>query len=279
MLKTLSLALLIAIAYCAVSAQEVIYEHYESGVDFWVVIPYNSLNFAKGNSNAEYNVSIVIRNSRKKQVANFEQSLIVPSKTWLQETAIPLRFATSLSAGTYTAEFKLKNKVMGDKRTFKKSFEISPAFTEIGQCWLIVEREGISYIPNSIADIIDSVDKMTLNLSHSIALDSIMIHTDNNSMRLTNPQSPIQIDLKPFLSETSDSHLKFTLYENNIRYMMDPFLFSPWYSYSLRYSPEDQMTQLRYVATQNEWQVLRNIPEDKYLSYAMKTGRSSTRES
>lgn len=266
MLKMLSLVLLIALACSAISAQEVIYEQYESGVDFWVVIPYNSLNFAKGKSTAEYQVSMVIKNSRKKQVANFEQGVAVPNKTWLQETAIPLRFATKLSAGAYTAEFKLKNKAMGDKRTFKKSFEISTALTEIGQCWLVAEREGISFIPNSVTEIIETVDKMTLNLSYSIPLDSLMIHTDSKSMRITNPKSPIQMDLKPFLADTPDNHLKLTLYESNIHYMMEPFLFSPWYSYSLRYSLDDQMTQLRYVATQNEWQVLRSVPADKYLS-------------
>jgi GWxTD domain-containing protein len=266
MLKTLSLVLLITLAYCAVSAQEIIYEQYETGVDFWVMIPFNTLNFPKGSRAAEYQLSMVIKNSHKKQMVDFEQSIIIPNKEWLKETAIPVRFNESLPPDSYTAEFKLRNKAMGEKRTFKKSFVISPGFTEIGQSWLIAKREGVSYIPYSLADIARQVDELILTLNYSVDLDSIRIQTDNRSMHITNLQNPIRMDMMPLLADWQGSILKLTLYEKNIHYVVEPFLFSPWYSYSLRYSLEDQMTQLRYVASQNEWQVLRSVPASKYLS-------------
>ncbi|MDD3234824.1 MAG: GWxTD domain-containing protein [Candidatus Cloacimonetes bacterium] len=264
MVKTLSLVLLIALSCGFIAAQEIIYEQYESGVDFWVLIPYNSLNFAKEKTTTDYQFSVVIKNARKKQVADFAQNLIVPKKDWLNETAIPLRFTKVLSPGAYTAEFKLKNKTVGDKRTFKKSFVINAKNTEVGQSWLIAKREGIYFIPNQIEDIAKDLDELVLNLSYSAKLDSIMIQADTRKMHITNLQNPIQADLKPFLTAASGEQPKITLYEANIRYAVEPFLFSEWYSYSVRYTLEEQLEQLRYVASQNEWQVLRSVPEEKY---------------
>ena len=50
-----------------------------------------------------------------------------------------------------------------------------------------------------------------------------------------------------------------TYYESNIYYKMEPFLYSPWFSYGLKYSTGDQLAQIRYIATQSEWQVLRKV--------------------
>ncbi|MDD2227980.1 MAG: GWxTD domain-containing protein [Candidatus Cloacimonetes bacterium] len=264
MVKALSIVLLIALCNGFLAAQEIIYEQYDGGVDFWVVIPYNSLNFAKGKTTADYQFSVVIRNARKKQVADFAQNLIVPNQDWLNETAIPVRFTKVLSPGAYTAEFKLKNKAVGDKRTFKKSFVINTKNTEVGQSWLIAKRDGVSFIPKQIENIAQDLDELVLNQSYSVQLDSIMIQADDRKMHITNLQSPIQMDIKPFLTDAAGEQLKITLYEANIRYAVEPFIFSEWYSYSIRYTPVEQLAQLRYVASQNEWQVLRSVPEEKY---------------
>ena len=76
--KILSLLLLLLLAVNAARAVEVIYEQYPDKVDLWVVIPYNSLNFKKGTELSEYQLSLQISDSRKKQVAAFSKSFQVP---------------------------------------------------------------------------------------------------------------------------------------------------------------------------------------------------------
>lgn len=260
MLKALSFIFLFIFCSLALGAQEVLYEHYATGVDFWVVLPYSSLSFAKGKNVADYQLSVVIKDSRKKQAADFSTSISIPKRDWLQDTAIPIRFAKSLKPGIYSADFKLKNKSMGSKLAFKRSFEVGAKYTEIGQSWLVAKKEGFSYIPNTLTP---DCDELSLFQSFSVPLDSILISTPNRSLRIDQLSSPLQVNLKPFLDSNSGSITKLYMYEGNIHYNVDPFIFSPWYSYSLRYSPGDQLAQLRYVASQNEWQSLHSVPTAK----------------
>jgi GWxTD domain-containing protein len=259
----LLLAILLLLASLC-SAQEVIYEHYASGTDFWVVIPYSSFNFAKNSQVANYQVSLQIKNSAKKQVGFLEQSIIIPRQDWLQETAIPVRWSLDLPAGNYSAELLIRNKALGEKRNTSKTFQLDNGYTEIGQSWLLAEKDGLTFIPGQMEDLLPKLDKLMFRQSFSIPVDSIHIQANNHTMHINNLSSPIETDLLPFIKETQDKQLRFTFFERNIHYLVEPFLYSPWYSYSLRYSYEDQIAQLRYIATQNEWQVLRSLPKSKY---------------
>lgn len=263
MAKILSLALLLCLFY-TLGAQEIIYENYGGNVDIWVLLPYNSLNFKKDLQEAEYQVSLQLKNHKNKQVASFEKNLLIPKRGWLDDTAIPMRFNKLLSPGIYSAELKLKNKSLGEKRNFKKQFEIFGESTGIGLSWIVAWREGIGFIPNNFGSSIRDVEKVMLQQSFSLSLDSLRIGIDKQNLTISNPISPIELDLKQYLPPDAVNAIHLTLYEGNIHYKPEPFLFSPWYSYSLRYSLEDQMAQLRYIATQNEWQVLRQLPKDNY---------------
>ncbi len=260
--KILSLLLLLLLAVNGARAVEVIYEQYPDKVDLWVVIPYNSLNFKKGTELSEYQLSLQISDSRKKQVAAFSKSFQVPSRNWLSETGLPVRFSTQLKSGAYDVQIQLRNRALGEKRDFKRHFSITDNSTEIGMGWVIASQEGLQYIPSKLEKA--GLDSLKLQQSFSLKLDSLMVRYASTTATVNNPQSPLEIDLLPLLEDDKTASLSMTFYEQNIHYRMEPFLFTPWYAYSLRYSLPDQMQQLRYIATQNEWQVLRKLPKSKY---------------
>ncbi|MDD4310102.1 MAG: GWxTD domain-containing protein [Candidatus Cloacimonetes bacterium] len=267
MIKTLSLILLIALMLIgSLYSQEVIFEHYESGVDFWVLLPYDALNFKKGAETTEYQVSLIISDNKKKQVTNFERSVLIIKRDWLSETAIPLQFNAALETGTYTAVLKLKNKALGEKRSIKKGFQVDHNYTEIGLSWIIAQKDGVSYIPSKVSPETMYPEVLELRQSYSISLDSLRIQIDNNKLMVNNPKNPIHLNLVPYLNKGEENKMKLTFYEKNIHYNLEPFLFSPWYSYSLRYNPSEQIAQLRYIASQNEWQELRKLSEKEAVN-------------
>lgn len=244
------------------AALEVIYEQYGNQVEMWIVIPYNSLNFKKGSELANYTISGQISDSRKKQVATFSLLKSIPKREWLVDTGIPITISEELKPGAYDLQIQVKNKTMGDKRSYKRHFELGEFGTEIGMGWLIAKREGIQFIPPKLP--VAYPEEILYMQSFSIELDSLQINLAQKSLSIKAPVSPISIDLKGYLTEESDTRMILTLFEKNIRYRMEPFLFSPWYAYSLRYSVEDQLQQIRYIATQNEWQVLSKLPKNKF---------------
>jgi len=242
-------------------AQEIFYECYANQVEIWVVFPYSTINFKKGSDKALYQVSLQVNNAKKKQVATLIKNQVILKRDWLNGCGIPVHFQQELSAGSYSVNLQIKNKEMGDKRNYKRQFIVDPSGTEIGLSWIIAKKEGLEFIPDTLTP--SEIEEIKLYQSYSIALDSLQVQIDNQLLTVTNPESPIILDLLPYLKTNSQNQMKLTFFEKNIHYQMEPFLFSPWYAYSLRYSLQDQIYQIRYIANQNDWQVLRRLPKEK----------------
>ncbi|NLK49441.1 MAG: GWxTD domain-containing protein [Candidatus Cloacimonetes bacterium] len=259
MKKWISITLLALIAM-AIWAQEVIFEHYEEATDFWVLVPYNSLNFPKDALSVNYQLSMEIRNSRKKLVASLGQMLNLPRSSWLEDTAIPVHLSAKLDAGKYETILQLRNLALGDVHTQKKSFHIQE-HTQIGQPYLLAQREDIRFLPQSLDLDAGHLQSCEILQSFAIAADSVVISTPDYRWSIPNPQSPLQISL--MIDQGIPESIKITFWESNIYYQMEPFMYSPWFSYNQRYSLEDQRKQLRYLATQNEWQSLSNLSSNK----------------
>jgi GWxTD domain-containing protein len=262
MRRTLFL-LLILLSGC-LWAQEIIYEHYRTGTEFWVVIPYSVFIHGKGQDLSIYQLSVQIKNDKGKQVANHEKKLEIPRRDWLKDTAVPVFFTADLAAGKYKAEIKLKNLTLGDKRNLKKSFVLGGEFTEIGQVYYLVEKENIVFIPSSISPLPSEIGSCKIRLNYSAVADSIKLILDQSARKLTTTEAPLEVDLTGLVTVQSPQLLLLSFFEGNIRYNIEPFLYSQWFSYDLRYSYKEQIQQLRYIATQNEWQSLRALPESKY---------------
>lgn len=241
-------------------SQEIIFERYETGTDFWVIVPYNSITFKKNTDRVSYQLAIEIRDSRKKVAASFGKTLELPKRNWLRDTAIPVKFTASLEAGKYEATLQLRNLVLGDKNKVKKSFVLG-GLTEIGQAYLLVTRDGVTYLPQSLNMQASELQSCEIVQSFSIPADSIIVETDYSLIVRTAPSSPL---ITTLLGDTQlPAAIKISFFEGNIHYRMDPFTYSPWFSYNLRYSYKDQMQQLRYLANQNEWKSLSALPEKK----------------
>jgi len=246
------------------TAQELVVENYGEEVDIWVLMPYDLFQFGRDADEAEYSVSTQIKDSRNRQVVVSESNLMIPNKPWLKGTAIPLFQQHSLSAGTHSLNITLRNRQLGDRQTLNRSFFVGTQATEIGQAYLIAEREGFRFVPSDVD--LQEMDSLSLRLSFALAPDVISLYLDETKHDFIDPISPLELDIGTYAENDSISEIKLSLTEINIRYNLEPLLYGPWFSYNQRYSLKDQIDQLRYIATQNEWRVLSRVPKDKYAS-------------
>ncbi|HQQ67810.1 MAG TPA: GWxTD domain-containing protein [Candidatus Cloacimonadota bacterium] len=258
MLKTLSL-LLLALCIASLSALEIMVESYDTSTEIWLLLPYDLFLFGSGES--EYQLSTQIKDAKGKQVAVREEQILIPRKQWLDRTAIPMLQQYQLKPGSYQLNLSLRNKKMGDRRNYSKTFRIGTRRTEIGQPYVIAQRENIRFIPEVIN--VAEYDSLTLRQSFSVPIRQISVSLDSLTYDFPYPQSPCVLDLKPLATTDSIGSLKLSLFEGNIRYDMDALVYQPWFSFNALFSPKDQLAQIRYIADQNEWQVLRKVPEDK----------------
>ncbi|MCB5270388.1 MAG: GWxTD domain-containing protein [Candidatus Cloacimonetes bacterium] len=243
-------------------AQEIIFERYESGIDIWIILPYELILFGAEDAGAEYQVSTQIKDSRGKQVAVNEQTLEIPKRDWLQDAAIPVQQTHNLPTGSYTLNVTLRNRKLGDKQNYERSFNVGSQATEIGQAYLIAEREGFHYIPSTMA--LDKLQSLLLRISFAVDVQSLRLTIDGSRNDFDLLESPFEIDLKELAQRDTIEDLNIALTEMNIRYQLEPLLYRPWFSFGTRYSLKDQLNQLRYVASQNDWRVLSRVPKNKY---------------
>lgn len=252
MSKLISLLFLFVLS-CLAFAQEVVFEHYQSGTEIWVLIPYNSLSFKRGMDYVDYQLSMEVKGSKKKNKDSFFQKLRIPKRDWLQDTAIPVRFTSSLAVDSYKLSLQLRNLNLGDKIKLNKSFHLGE-YTKIGQAWLLAQKENQSFLPSSLEALGHSLESCEIAQKFSLEIDSLSIQMDEELKTYHPSQQQISVNL--LNEDPLPKQITITLYEGNIRYEMHPFMYSPWFAYNLRYSYQDQIQQLRYIANQNQYRSL-----------------------
>ncbi|HOH82106.1 MAG TPA: GWxTD domain-containing protein [Candidatus Syntrophosphaera thermopropionivorans] len=264
MKKAAKLALLFILISSSLLAQEVIYEHYADGVDFWVLIPYNSLVFKHNTNSAVYNLSIEIKNKKTKDKFNYEETISVPRREWLQDTAIPIHFQAELAPGKYETLLRFKNLNLGNKTDLKRTFILDNKYTSIGQPFIFVFKEGIQFQPSDLTRLPSEVDSCILQQKFSVLPDSIQVFSSLHSQIFDYPRGKYQCDLTLWVNQDNMDFLKIVFFEDNVFYEMEPFYYSPWFYFNAIYSYEDQIQQIRYIANQNEWNKIRKASPEEY---------------
>jgi len=266
------------------TAQDIIIERYKNQSEVWIIIPYNDIVFGKKADTVKYQISLILRDERKRQVAKHEETLQIKRLTELQNTALPVHFSTSIGAGKLDATLILKNLTLGGKRTINKKIVLGNQYTEIGFAYTIAEYQGHRFIPVSFDELSFPVNTLELVQGYSLEVDSIHVSFANvvfsplqqtailtDSLQIRNTissaglfkpaaEGSYHLDLLRYLPALKRYPLKIGFYEKNIHYWVEPFLFNQWYFYGLKYPVGDQLEQLRYFASQNEWQALSAIP-------------------
>ncbi|MDD3633098.1 MAG: GWxTD domain-containing protein [Candidatus Cloacimonadaceae bacterium] len=264
MIKAVKLAVLFILFSSSLLAQEVIYEHYADGVDFWVLIPYNSLVFKHNTNSVSYHLSVEIKNKKTKKKFNYEETISIPKREWLQDTAIPIHFQAQLAPEKYEILLRLKNLTLGNKTDFKRTFSLDNKYTSIGQPFIFVCKEGIQYQPSDIERLPTDIESCIIQQKFSVLPDSIKVLSSFNSQSFTNPREDYQCDLTLWVNENSVDSIKIIFFEDNYFREMEPFYYSPWFYYNAIYSYEDQIQQIRYIANQNEWNKIRKASPEEY---------------
>ncbi|MDD3102614.1 MAG: GWxTD domain-containing protein [Candidatus Cloacimonetes bacterium] len=262
-MKKLYSLLLVSLLLLPLMAQEIIFERYESGVDIWIILPYELFHFGSGDDNAEYQLSTQIKDSRGKQVVVDDLIIQIPNREWLRGgTAMPIQQSYNLPTGSYNLNIFLRNRKLGDKQNYERRFNVGSQATPIGQAYLIATREGFRYIPSTMA--MQELQSLLLKISYAVPAQSLTMSVDGKQHDFELDQSPFELDLKQVVQQDSIYDMSIAITEKNIRYQLEPLLYRPWFSFGTRYSLEEQLDQLRYIASQNEWQVLRKVAKNKY---------------
>jgi len=252
-------------------SQELIIDQYQDGIDVWILIPYKTFVFGKEAQTTHYQLAVEILDNGKKPVFRYDERLNIPRLPDMVESAVPINFRTQLESNRYSISVLLKNLDLGGSLTWGKNFSVDDRLTDIGSTLIVGKHQGMRFVPASWKQLRLPLQSCMVHQRMSIPTDSLAIKLNRGEEHLTvvihNPMNVTQ-DILSVIRQFEPDDITVTVYETNIQYRTVPIMYSEWFSYNHTYSLKDQLQQVRYVASQNEWNTLRRLKGDN-LSLAI----------
>lgn len=258
--------LIIVLLYTSfvLSAQNIIVNTYNEESHVFVAIPFSQLFFSADNPKTQYQLSLNIVDARKKNTYEKIYSIILNKDDIIDNSAYVIDFPIILRPGLYKVNFILRNSTLGDKK--ERQFEITIPGEDNSRIknFILADNGFMKFIPSGFEQLNSDLKSCLLLLDTSVESDSIIITAtiDNSNYSFQIPQnSGTQFDLLPIIQSGKVSNLELRIYTGNIFEIIDDLFFLSNDEYAQRYTPKEQLQQIKYVANQNEWKVINRIAQ------------------
>ena len=257
-------ALLLFILTSAAWGQNLIVNTYETESYLVLSIPFSQFFFSVESQNTQYQLSISIMDSRKKNVYQNTRNLNIRKDTIPENSALAIDFPLTLETGQYRMVTLLRNLRLGDKKERQFDFKVQRDDKLLNTNLIIAENGEFKFLPSGYEQLSDSLISGYLITDSSIPCDSMAIRAKiDNEYRTYNiePDSGYRYDLFPLLESGSLTDLELRRYDGNTAEVYRGLLYHSNTRYNQFYSAKDQLQQIRYIANQNEWRILSRLAQ------------------
>jgi GWxTD domain-containing protein len=262
-MNKLGLALCLLLCLAKLPAIEVVTNSYDKLTSVYLLIPFEQFIFSADSKTAHYQLSLNLMDEKKISVLQdvidikLSQQEIIVEAAYLQEVRIPQ------TQGNYKLVTRLKNIELGDKTEQQIDFATFTYDNNVKNI-LIADTGKFRFFPSAFTQLKPGLKSCYLVLDSSADYDSIMVkyqidniqHKDRVSIRDGN-----KFDVLPLLGKGNLTSLDLEYYSGNIITIPKWSLFVKANNYLQIFSLKDQLQQIRYIASQNEWKALRKVSE------------------
>lgn len=254
---------LLVILSSAIWGQNLIVNTYEEESYFVLSIPFSQFFFSVETPSTQYQLSINILDSKKKNVYQKSQNLKINKERIPQNSAYVIDFPLILESGQYRMVTLLRNQKLGDKKERHFDFTVQ-ADTEAQKTKLVIaENSELKFLPSDYQQLSEALTSCFLILDSTIKCDSIVVRAEiddefrNYAVTLG---SGYKYDLLPILNSGILTDLELRCYDGNTAEVYKGFLYQSNDRYN-QYSTKDQLQQIKYIANQNEWKIMSRIAQ------------------
>jgi len=261
----------ILISLSVLSGLEFISEHIDDSAVNLILIPYGELFFqARGREKMyDNNVSILIYASEDQIIYQNQISLkfnIQPEEldkllpVSYNKEYYPVKFMTSLEPGEYQLYIGVTDNSTGRKKDLREVFIFPDAKKRVGFLFFEGKINDFSFILRDGKYFQIQFDTLGIVQHLAFQPDSTRVVVD-----LDDQERQITIEeIEEVYQVVKDEHhftIEIANYHEARKYISSPIYPNSAYFYQQKYSPRDQLAQLRYIMNQNEYQYLRSLPE------------------
>ncbi|MFO7660459.1 MAG: GWxTD domain-containing protein, partial [Candidatus Cloacimonadaceae bacterium] len=255
---------LLIILSSAIWGQNLIVNTYEEESYFVLSIPFSQFFFSVETPSTQYQLSINIIDSKKKNVYQKSQNLTINKESIPENSAYVIDFPLVLESGQYRMVTLLRNLRLGDKKERQFDFAVQAALEAQNTNLLIAENSEMKFLPSAYKHLSEALTSCFLILDSTMECDSIIVKAkiDNETRNFgVLRDSGYKYDLLPVLNSGNLTDLELRCYDGNTAKVYKGFLYQSNDRYNQYYSSKDQLQQIKYIANQNEWKVLSKIAQ------------------
>lgn len=256
------LVLLLVILSAALQGQNLIVNTYDEESYFVLSIPFSQFFFSVETPSTQYQLSINIIDSNKKNVYQKSENLIINKQSIPENSAYAIDFPLTLESGQYRMVTLLRNLRLGDKKERQFDIEIQNDVKKQNKNLIIAENSEMKFLPSAYQQLSESLKSCYLIMDSTIKCDSMLIRAEiddefrNYAVKV---DSGNKYDLLPIVESGHLTNLELRCYDGNTAEVYKGFLYQSNQRYNQYYSAKDQLQQIKYIANQNEWKIISRI--------------------
>jgi GWxTD domain-containing protein len=174
----------------------------------------------------------------------------------------PLSFETELEEGSYMLHIGITGNSTSKKREYREEFSFPGRQKEIGYLFLTAELGGFLFVLRDQRYLYYQYDSLQAIQTLAFQPDSTFIVIDHDGE--VESFTPEELDeISSCLDGIDAFNLRLEYYYEDTKYISSPIYPNPAYFFQNRYSPQEQLAQLRYIVNQNEYNYLKSLSESE----------------
>jgi len=257
----------------ALAVVEVLPDFVGNRAHILVLIPYNDLYF-QSQTDSLGNVSSVCHSELSLSLENMDLAVYyqdlhtirfsLPDSANLANKAYPYEFSVELEKGAYFVYTSLFNKLSGGKLMGEASIRMPGRGEEVGALRAVAWRWGSPFLPRTPWPWAD-IDSLSFRLPAEYAQgDSAWLHLPSSERQPMTLRDGAWTATVPSPGGSGCfSSIKAELLHRGATTFPACELLTSVYTYQSRYTPRQQLAQLRYVINSRELRKLSKVPPDE----------------
>lgn len=264
--------ILFVLCLTLLSGLEFVAEHISGKAKNMLLIPYNDLFFEVSQEKFHYdnNITLVIFDEAEEVL--YQEQISVSFKLnpalieeipliKFQREFLPVLFETELQSGSYLLYISIADRSSSKRREYRKEFIFPETVKELGYFFLKGKVADFEFVIRDKRYLYHPYDSLQVLQYVGADLDSTRIAlTGENSKKYLSVDELTK--LPELLKEGEVFQLELEQYYGEQTYISTPIYPNPAYFFQQKYSPKDQLAQLRYIVNENEYRYLRSLPEN-----------------
>lgn len=245
------------------NAQDVLLTKSGDSVLVFVAIPFSLIKYDTNSELTHYQLHTTIHDKTKKILNQETRNLYLRKEDRIDRAALIVKWNYTLQLSEeYYFFIQLRNTSLGDKYERKYYFNTRNSAKTFKNL-LLADTGEFLYFPSRLDQTFKKARRSFLYFTHTEPIDSIALVYFNLSDEKTDHllERDTINNLTPFLDNINTNHsIEIHAYYRNLLNKYKLPLYQEYSEYNQRFSLRDQIEQIKYIASQNEWKKIKDIP-------------------